>query len=661
MLQEDVADLRKLVDSGTVQKTAIELPSAFEQVRENLPEDFEHSSTFSNFDKFTLNNMHLELEVDFDKSVLNGYVQCDFTMKASSPYISLDTNHLNIRSVQNVSDGKLLEYNICSSHSTFGNPLVIRTPEGVKEGDSFSVRINYGTTTEGTAAQFLAPSCTDGKKYPYLFTQCQAIHARSLFPSQDCPAAACTYTVGVTTPSWCTALVSASRTGRKTIGDKTRYTFKQDNLVPSYLVAIAAGQMEGRRIGPRSTVWGEPGVVDKAVVDFIETEKFIQIAESICGPYVWGNYDMVCLPPAFPYGGMENPQLTFLTPTLLAGDRSLAGVVAHEVTHSWSGNLVTNSSWNEFWLNEGFTTFIEGKILRDMYGPEMQKIFKVLGRKALTSAVAQYGDDHEYTKLIQDLPETDPDDAFSSVPYKKGAELLYYLEEIVGGPEVMEGFLKAYFSKFANKLVTSHLMKEFFCEYFSDKDLSGIDWEGRFNNPGMPENLPPIESPMLNKCDALAQDILHFALSAQKIHLANIQEIIPVWACDLWYPQVTMILLEKVTDGIQAAKDSGKLNQRQFRDFVNFFGEYLRFDQSTNAEIKFRWLMLCLICGERKEQAAAMASSVGRMKFARPLYRALMKVDLDFAVKTFKENESFYHPICRKMVSSDLRSAGADI
>jgi len=659
---EEVDRLKLRNYLNTAQTQEVELPSTFSEVRATLPADFEHSSTFSNFEKFTLDHLHLELDVNFDESILDGHIECDFTIKENSQFISLDTKELNITSVQNSATGKFLEWKMCDSHLTFGSPLVIQTPSGVKEGDSFKVKINYSTSKGSTAAQFLAPSCTEGKKYPFLFTQCQAIHARSLFPSQDCPAAKCTFTAGVTVPSYMTALVGATRTGSTTVGDRTRYTFKQENLVPSYLVAIAAGEMESRRIGPRSMVWGEPSVVDKAVVDFIETEKFIQIAEKICGPYVWGNYDMVCLPPAFPYGGMENPQLTFLTPTLLAGDRSLAGVVAHEITHSWSGNLVTNSSWNEFWLNEGFTVFIEGKILRDMYGPEMEAIFKVLGRKALKNAVDRYGDDHEYTKLIQNLPETDPDDAFSSVPYKKGAALLYYLEDIVGGSEPMEGFLKAYFSTFANKLVTSQRMKDFFCEYFDGKaDLSGIDWDKLFFAPGMPENMKPIESPMLNKCDKLADDMIQIATSKRLISKSVIEDRVPAHALELWYPQVTMILLEKVADEIEQALKAKKISRKQFRDYVNFFGDWLKLDSSKNAEIKFRWLMLALLGGERKKEAAEMASSVGRMKFARPLYRALMKVDLDFAVKTFLENEDFYHPICRKMVKSDLKAAGASI
>lgn len=237
----------------------------------------------------------------------------------------------------------------------------------------------------------------------------------------------------------------------------------------------------------------------------------------------------------------------------------------------------------------------------------------------------------------------------------------YFFEEIVGGSSEMEGFLKAYFTKFANKLVTSHAMKEFFCDYFKDKDLSMIDWDHLFNTPGMPENLPSIESPMLDKCEKLANELIDVATSTRVISYTRLQGQFDCNTLEYWYPQVTMILLEKVSDGIEEGLKTGKVSRSQLRRFLNYFGEFYKLDYSTNAEIKFRWLMICLLSGERKEEAAAMASSVGRMKFTRPLYRALMKVDLDFAVKIFTENEDFYHPICRKMVKSDLQKAGAQL
>jgi len=645
---QDLRGPRTLVDHTPVKKT----PLTHEEVREMIPDDFSHSSTFSNFESFKSNSYHLELTVDFDDNKITGYVDFDFEKVGDSPYIILDTKWLEIDYAADITTGEKLQHVLCTEHDVFGSPLVIKAPEG----DNPKVRVYFQCLRDG-AAQFLPPSCTSGT-HPYVFTQCQAIWARSLFPCQDCPAAKSKWSAGITVPAWATALMSCTRTGCTDLGAVKRYTFEQRNKIPSYLVALAAGEINGIQVGPRSTVWAEPSVVDAAAWEFNDCESFIQAGEKICGPYKWDNYDVLCLPPAFPYGGMENPQLTFLTPTLLAGDRSLVSVLAHEITHSWSGNLVTNESWNEFWLNEGFTVYIEGAILRNKYGAEYANAHRALGMQAWRDAVARYGDDHEFTKLIQNLPGCDPDDAFSSVPYMKGREFLFVLEKYAGGPENFEEWLKAYFARFADQTVTSQEMKNFYCVYFQDRDLSGINWDKWLYEPGIPEeDLVPFTSLYLDDADRKVEKFRRVYLQDTPFNFSG--GFVRLYEDEFayWSSTVTQVFLDRLTVQMKedlATKKWGK------SDMVRFLLEldktmHMHLTESNNCEIKFRWLMLCCTAGCEIKKAAKMATEVGRMKYVRPLYRAIAENDLEFARELFLANQEKYHPICKKMVRSDLK------
>ncbi|KAL1110315.1 hypothetical protein AAG570_007848, partial [Ranatra chinensis] len=352
--------------------------------------------------------------------------------------------------------------------------------------------IIYKTSSKASALQWLRPEQTASKEFPYLFSQCQAIHARSLLPCQDSPSVKFTYSAEVVVPENLIALMSALRMGEELVtGGKKIYKFNQPVVIPSYLIAIAVGKLESKRIGPRSTVWSEKEIIERAAYEFAQTEEFIQIAEKICGPYVWGIYDLLVLPPSFPYGGMENPCLTFVTPTLLAGDRSLADVVAHEISHSWTGNLVTNSTFEHFWLNEGFTVFIERKILGHISGQEARHFHAIGGLNDLQQAVDRMGHSNPLTKLIVNLDGVNPDDAFSTCPYEKGHTFLFYLENLVGGPDVFNPFLKAYIENYKFKSITSDHFKAFFLNYFkSHNDLKEIDWDLWLNSSGMPPVTP---------------------------------------------------------------------------------------------------------------------------------------------------------------------------
>ncbi|RCN49115.1 putative leukotriene A-4 hydrolase [Ancylostoma caninum] len=409
-------------------------------------------ATASNYDQIKVVHYFLDWKVDFSEKKIAGSILMTLKAVTAVDKVVLDAHNLAISSVK--INGQDAKFSV--EHWTLGDKVVVQT-EPLSEGQEVKLEIKYSTAKEATALQFLDKELTADKKAPYLFSQCQAIHARSIMPCMDTPSVKSTYDAQVTVPSSLTCLMSAIGKEKKTAGDCTTYTFNQPVTIPSYLLAIVVGHIERREISPRCAVWCEPSIVDSAKWEFESTEKILQTAEKLAGPYRWGRflkYALVVLPPTFPFGGMENPCLTFVTPTLLSGDRSLVNVVAHEISHSWTGNLVTNASWEHFWLNEGFTVFLERKIHGRLQGePERQFESECGYDEALTTAVKTFGDSHEFTKLIPDERGIDPDDAFSSVPYEKGSAFLFTIEQLLGEPERFEEFLRKYIEKYG-KLCT---------------------------------------------------------------------------------------------------------------------------------------------------------------------------------------------------------------
>jgi len=390
--------------------------------------------------------------------------------------LKLDTRALTIKGAS--VEGIPAKFSVAKPNEALGTCLIIPLPPSLRsKGKTVKITVDYNTSPQSSACQWLPPAQTAGKKYPYLFTQCQAIHARSLLPCQDSPGAKVTWSGVITAPAWATVLMSAVQDGSAVSvdrGEKRAFAWKQVVPTSTYLIAIAVGELESRDISPRCRVWSEPSMVAKVEYEFSETEKFLVAAESLTCPYQWGRYDVLCLPPSFPYGGMENPCLTFVTPTLLAGDRSLADVVAHEIAHSWTGNLVTNASWEHFWLNEGWTVWLERRIMMRVRGAAAgpkgdSKYFDFLasgGWNDLTEDVTLFQETNQsaYTKLVPKLEGIDPDDAFSAVPYEKGFNLLYAIQRRVGD-DPFEAFVKESVATFKSRLISSQDFKTFVTSY----------------------------------------------------------------------------------------------------------------------------------------------------------------------------------------------------
>ncbi|XP_075526195.1 leukotriene A-4 hydrolase isoform X3 [Dermacentor variabilis] len=459
-------------------------------------------------DQCLVTHIHLEIEIDFRRKVIAGFV--DITCEKRSDECSvlvLDTQDLIVKRVQQRQMSKELNFTLAEADPILGSKLEIQLGPDFARDNSAKICVEYETSSSSSALQWLTAQQTAGKLYPYLYSHCEPIHARSMLPCQDTPTVKMPYSALVRAPKELTVLMSAIRQGCDDSGDgATRVTkFAQEVPVPSYLIAIAVGAIESRKIGPRCAVLAEKEQLNLAVIDFADTERMLCSAESLVGPYLWGVYDLLVLPPSFPYGGMENPCLTFATPSLLAGDKSLANVVAHEIAHSWTGNLVTNKTFEHFWLNEGFTVFLERKIIGRLFGNEMREFQALDGIEDLRYTIETLGVDNPLTCLVPRLSGVHPDEAFSSVPYEKGHTFLYYLETLLGGPEVFDKFLLAYIEKYKYQSVDTWQWKAYLYDYFKDKAdiLNRVEWEAWLHSPGMPPVIPSYSRALVIPCEQL--------------------------------------------------------------------------------------------------------------------------------------------------------------
>ena len=385
--------------------------------------------------------------VDFDARVLDAEAIYDV---AGPGLVDLDTRDLDIARVTD-QDGATLAFELAAPDAILGSRLRIHLGESTR-----GVHVHYRTSTTASALQWLTPAQTFGGQHPFLFSQCQAIHARSVVPVQDTPRLRITYRAELDVPAHLRSLMAAAFVERRLAdgGERAIDSWSMPQPIPPYLFAFAVGDLDSRELGPRSRVWAEPGVVDRAAWEFAGVDSMITAAEALFGPYDWDRFDILTMPPSFPYGGMENPRLTFLTPTLLAGDRSLVNVLGHELAHSWTGNLVSNASAEHFWLNEGFTVFAERRILEAVAGPEVTAMHAAIGRRELDRAIERFKDHPALTRLHTELEGVDPDEAFSSIPYEKGYLFLRTLEEAVGR-DAFSVFLRKYITHFRFQAITT--------------------------------------------------------------------------------------------------------------------------------------------------------------------------------------------------------------
>ncbi len=617
-----------LVISGNAQRKQnnMEKTAAFQTLAEDA-----HS--YSNPQAVRVRHVDLDWTVLFDKKTLQGTATLTVERAAGSqnaPLI-LDTRDLSIEKTETSGDGKkyaATKFELGAADKILGSPLTIELPANSK-----FVRIFYATSPNASGLQWLAPEQTAGKRTPFMFSQAQAIHARSFIPLQDSPQIRVTYTARVKTPKNLLAVMSAEGNSQNNNLRNGEYNFKMTHPIPSYLIAIAVGDLQFRSLGKRTGVYSEPAMIEKSAFELADTEKMVEATEKIYGAYRWGRYDLLVLPPSFPFGGMENPMLTFATPTILAGDKSLVSLVAHELAHSWSGNLVTNATWSDFWLNEGTTTYIERRILEALYGKPRLEMETVLGRKVLDGELAEFDDRDEI--LHVELKGRDPDDGFTEVPYEKGSLFLRHLEETIGR-EKFDKFLRGYFDSHAFQSITTETFVDYLQKNLLDQNtnVSRADVDEWIYKAGLPQNAPVPQSDAFARVEAQARNYLSGKIAAKDVQTQN------------WTTQEWLHFLQNLPTDLGATK-MAELDRA------------FNLTKRGNSEIAFQWLLMSI----KNNYTAANArleeflTSIGRRKFVKPLFEELVKTPEGKirANTIYTEARSGYHPITVATIDEILK------
>jgi aminopeptidase N len=584
--------------------------------------------------KVRTTDLALDLAVDFDKKTLSGTATYSLEwLDRNAGQLVLDTRDISIHKAEGLSaegEWTALEFALADKDPILGSKLTIQAPEHPTQ-----VRVTYTTSPEASGLQWLEPSMTEGKTSPFMFSQSQQIHARSWVPLQDTPSIRFTYSAKVKAPKDAMVLMSADNDpAAARDGD---YTFKMPQKIPSYLLAIAAGDLVFKPLGERSGVWAEPAMVDKAVAEFADTEKMIDTAEQMYGPYRWGRYDLLVLPPSFPYGGMENPRLTFATPTVIVGDKSLVSLVAHELAHSWSGNLVTFATDKDAWLNEGFTSYVENRLVEALFGKEQADMETAIGRAEVVE---------EYKTLDLKLQRlalkpgdlANPDDSSSATVYQKGAWFLSFLEQRFGR-EVFDAWLKGYFDRHAFQSMTTAKLVEDLKQNLLAKNpgkVTDAEIQEWVYGPGIPASAPRVESRKFSTVDAA------------RIAWTGSGSLPDKSITEAWSTQEWVRFLEGMPDALKPEQ------LRQLDAAYKLTG-------TPNGEIAQRWYPLAERSGyaEARAEMGKFLERVGRRKLIMPTYKALVETEggLAFAQQVFAKAKPGYHPITTGSVQQALDGA----
>jgi leukotriene-A4 hydrolase len=594
--------------------------------------------SYSNVDQFRTTHLDLDLRVDFQFKAITGSVTLELKrLDPRSTQLVLDTKDLMILDVtQKASDvlGATAKnqtiwvsrpFHLEKADPILGSALVIDLPPSKKGTES--IKIDYETLESSPALQWLTEKQTARHK-PFLYTESEPIGARSWIPLQDTPQVRATYKAKVHTDQGLRAVMSAESDPKaKASGE---YSFVMPQAVPSYLIALAVGDLEFRETGPRTGVYAEKPMIKAAAKEFADTEAMIQANEKMFGPYRWSRYDILVMPPSFPEGGMENPRLSFITPTVIVGDKSLVSVIAHELAHSWAGNLVGNATWRDFWLNEGFTDYMESRIMTAVYGEPRASMEAVLGVKTLRTDLAKFKPADQI--LAVDLRDRDPGDGLTSIPYEKGRLFLNYLDAKFGR-ERFDAFLRGYFDHFAFKSVNSEQFMTYLQENLLDR-FPGIVTRAQVNtwilSPGLPADAVLPVTALFQAVDAAREAWLAGKLAAKQI------------GAD-WVAQQWLYFL----DGMPPT-----LTQAQLADLDKAFG----LSKSPNAEIGHSWFELVIANNYQPSypRLEEYLKTIGRRKLIEPLYESLMKTPAgtEVAKRVFAKARPGYHPETVKAIEA---------
>lgn len=547
-----------------------------------------------------MKHFELDLSVDFESRILGGRVvhHLDDT---DAGVVRLHARDLDIETVRLRRGGEWEDarVNRLPPDEIEGQILEVEVP-----ADSDRLALDYRTSPDATGLQWLEPAQTAGGKEPFVYSQGQSIHNRSWIPCFDDPARRITYDAVLRVPPQLRAVMAAEDRSRPEEMEQGVYRYHMPQPIPTYLVAMAVGDLAFESLGPRTGVWTEPSMLADSAAELSDTEKMVEAVEEMFGEYRWGRYDVIVLPPSFPLGGMENPRLTFATPTIIAGDKSLVALIAHELAHSWSGNLVTNETWDDFWLNEGFTVYLERRIQEKLYGRARSEMEAMIGRTRLEQTLDELGRQSRDTWLYLDLEGRHPDDSMTDVPYEKGYLFLRLLEEKFGR-ERFDAFLRGYFDAHAFQTMTTARFLEYLDAELLQKDsevAATIDVDAWVHGPGIPDSAPRAESDAFDRVEASAARWLN-------------EEDLPE-GTDSWTPHEWIHFLQ----GLPRDLPAGRLAE---------LDEAFRLTESHNAEILAQWLKLAVRCGYEPAlpRVESFLVEVGRRKFVKPLFEELVRTE----------------------------------
>ena len=569
------------------------------------------SHTLSNYKELPIKHSHLDLEVDFENKLLRGSVTHNFNEDRDTDLLILDSKHLEIDSVKD-HQGDHLNFEFGNFDELLGSKFSIQLYK-----ESKSVTIFYKTTSKSEALDWLMPNQTAGKSFPFMYTQGQSIFTRSWIPIQDTPGLRITYSANIKTPKNMMAVMSAANPQEQ--HSENSYNFEMKQPIPPYLIALAVGNLQFKSVDYRTGVYAEPSMLDECVDELTDMGKMVDVAENLYGKYDWDRYDVIVLPPSFPFGGMENPRLTFATPTIIAGDRSLVSLIAHELAHSWSGNLVTNATWNDFWLNEGFTVYFERRIMESLYGKDYSEMLALLGYQDLVEEINDLEPDMQLLRL--NMLGKHPDDAMTDIAYEKGYFFLRMLEDHVGR-EKMDSFLLRYFNDHKFKTIIT----EEFIIYLENNLLNEYNEKLNINEwifePGIPANCPKIKSVRFENAASLVDDFMFSDASSLKEKTAN-------WSTHEWLHFIKHL--------------PNNINLDQLGDLDNVFD----FSHSGNSEILALWFLQSIKSDYQPafENLEIFLIKIGRRKFLQPLYLELSKSKKHkiWAKEVYKKARDNYH------------------
>ncbi|MDA1322984.1 MAG: M1 family metallopeptidase [Proteobacteria bacterium] len=575
----------------------------------------------------------LDLTANFEAKTLSGTATLDILAVPGANEIILDIRNLDIQDVRDAS-GQPLRYVVGDNDAIKGQPLTVYFP-AFAPNERRKITVRYSTRPDAAALQWLSPSQTAGGQKPYLFSQGQAILTRTWVPTQDSPGIRQTYSARITAPADLTVVMSADHltpNGEPAGNGMKTWRFRMDNPIPPYLIAIGVGDIAFAPFDERTGVWTEPSRLRAAAHELEPTAEMVDAAEKLYGRYRWGRYDLLVLPPSFPFGGMENPKLTFATPTIIAGDRSLVSLVAHELAHSWSGNLVTNATWNDFWLNEGFTVYFENRIMESVYGHDRAMQEQVLGWDSLQDTLKSLPAPD--TRLHLDLKGRDPDDGMNDIAYEKGALFLRTVERTVGRDR-FDAWLRGYFDRNAYRPMTTAMFLDDIRTHLVKGDAaleSQLQLDAWVYQPGLPSNAVAPVSNAFKPVDDAAWAFFVGKGPASAVPWKD------------WNTQQRQRFL-----GWRPPVGNGSgdwLTDAQLADMERT----LNLANEGNSELTFAWLQIAL--AHRYQPAVATAekflTSQGRRKFVMPLFQTLWAEGdwgRPIARRIYAEARPLYHPV----------------